>query len=97
MEKEPDSSQQFPVPGQEAVDTNWSTRHLFKHKNFKNYNLFYYKGDWTVEEVAQSVLESASVEIFKSWLDTVLRNLPVQEIGLGDLQQPLPTSAILWA
>lgn len=61
--------------------------------------LFHCEGDRALEEVAREVVQSPFLEILKGHLDTVLGNwlyvaLPEQgEVGPGDLQSSLPTSA----
>lgn len=66
-------------------------------------NLFYCKGDWTLDQVAQ---KGCGVSI-PTDIQSATGHCPVQpcapvkaclssEFGLDDLQQSLPTAAILW-
>ena len=52
------------------------------------------------DRLLRGVVESPSLDIFKTLLDSILRNvlqviLLRRGVGLGDLQRSLPTSAIL--
>lgn len=50
------------------------SKHRKFHLNIRK-NLFYYVGGQTLEQFAREVVESPSLEIFKTQLDMVLRNL----------------------
>ena len=71
---EPGSSQWCPVTGREAMGTN---KHRKFHLNIRKIH-FYYEGDQTLEEVvfdSTEIVESPSLEIFRTQLDVALRNL----------------------
>jgi len=72
---------------QEATDTSWNTE---GSKNIRK--LLHCEGDWALARVAREVVESPSLEIFKSHPDIVLGNwiylaLLEQGVGLDDLQE----------
>lgn len=66
----PGSPQWFPVTGQEAEGTKWNRRLLLnirKHFFITSVTKHWHKLPW-------EIVESPTLEIFKSWLDTVLDN-----------------------
>ena len=88
----PDSFQWCPVTGQGAMSTNWSigSSSFFPLRVTEHWN-----------RLPREVVESPSLEIFKTHLDKVLCSLLQvtllrQGVGLDDPQRSLPTPTSLW-
>lgn len=82
--KEPGSFQWYPLPGEEAMGTNWNKRsYLNMRKNICS---------GALTGVAQKGCGVSSLEILKSHLDVVLGYVGAER---DDLQSSLPTSTIL--